>query len=363
MALPIAQGGGAGVAGLDSFLILPVQRLMRYKLLLERIVSLTDDQEGFLNLQEALAAVCDTIDAINDSTPLACTSGLAPSDSVQWSGSGSLERRRRSGDGGGWTWGGGISVVVAGAVGLGLAWGVLRLLRDREHTAFRLRELEITAEAAQQVAAAERLRAEQAAAAVETAKQTTKTVGAATAGAVAVAALLLLSDERVKCRVRRVGLSPSGLAVCRFAYCWAPDQEWEGVMAQDVLRVRALQCHGGSDDDGWAMLGGGGNRNSNSATPASAHPQTCHQSGCTGTEACGLPDGQTVHLVKDIVKTRALAGTGLLLQVQAAEAAAERGCIHLPRDLLVVDYSRIDVLPRRVSQHTLETCGGAAVRA
>ena len=79
-------------------------------------------------------------------------------------------------------------------------------------------------------------------------------------------------------------------------------------------------------------------------------------------EACGVPDGQTVHLAKDIVGMRALAGTGLLLQVQAAEVAAESGCIHLPRDLLVVDYSRIDVVPRRVSQHTLEICGGAAAR-
>ena len=56
---------------LDFFLILPVQRLMRYKLLLQRIVSLCDgvDAQAFLDLQTALAAVEETIDAINDETP------------------------------------------------------------------------------------------------------------------------------------------------------------------------------------------------------------------------------------------------------------------------------------------------------
>jgi hypothetical protein len=54
---------------------------------------------------------------------------------------------------------------------------------------------------------------------VQASKETTKTVGAATLGAVAIGAMLLLSDERVKVNVRRVGTSPSGIPIHRFAYC------------------------------------------------------------------------------------------------------------------------------------------------
>ncbi len=329
MSLPRAQGGGAGGAGLDFYLILPVQRLMRYKLLLERIVSLTDDEGAFLNLQTALGAVCDTIDAINDSTPLVDTSGLTPADSLRWSVSGTPDRRREVA--GAWTWGGGIGIVVAGAVGLGVAWGLFRLLRDREQTELRLRELQITAETAEQLAAAERLRAEQAASAVQQAKETTKTVGAATAGAVAVAALLLLSDERVKCRVRQVYFSPSGLPVYRYAYRWAPEHEWEGVIAQEVLRVRALQRQTEAKEAGWVMLGGG-------IEPVSAGCSASYQSGC-------LPAGLGVHLVKDVLESAAVADTTLLHQTQAACRLAG---VQMPEDLLAVDYSKIDVVPRRV---------------
>lgn len=42
---------------LDFFLILPVQRLMRYKILLQRIVTLTQDQKAFLDLQVLLLSL------------------------------------------------------------------------------------------------------------------------------------------------------------------------------------------------------------------------------------------------------------------------------------------------------------------
>jgi hypothetical protein len=36
---------------------------------------------------------------------------------------------------------GGAAVFVAGVVGVGMAWGLMRLLREREHSVFRLKEL------------------------------------------------------------------------------------------------------------------------------------------------------------------------------------------------------------------------------
>jgi hypothetical protein len=66
---------------------------------------------------------------------------------------------------------------------------------------------------------------------------------------VAIAALLLLSDERLKIKVRRVDTSASGLPIYRYAYWWAPDEEWLGVLAQDVLRIQQLQLHGPAPAD------------------------------------------------------------------------------------------------------------------
>jgi hypothetical protein len=61
------------------------------------------------------------------------------------------------------------------------------------------------------------------------------------ATAATAAALVLLSDERLKIKVRRVD---TGLPIYRYAYWWATDEEWLGVLAQDVLRIQQPQLHG-----------------------------------------------------------------------------------------------------------------------
>ena len=119
-------------------------------------------------------------------------------------------------------------MIFASVLGLGAVWGLMRLMRERAHSGFRIQELTLTAEAASAAAASERLKTEQAMAAAqlalataEASKQTTNTVSAVTLSAVAVA-FLLLSDERVKVNVRRVATSPSGIPIYHFAYCMSP---------------------------------------------------------------------------------------------------------------------------------------------
>ena len=55
-----------------------------------------------------------------------------------------------------------LTCTCIGLLGLGMAWGVSKLLRERAHSHFRIKELELTAEAAELLAAAERLKTEQA---------------------------------------------------------------------------------------------------------------------------------------------------------------------------------------------------------
>jgi len=52
----------------------------------------------------------------------------------------------------------------------------------------------------------------------------------------ATTALLFLSDLRTKRNIRYIRRSPRGLKVYRYSYCWDPAEEYEGVMAQDLLQ-------------------------------------------------------------------------------------------------------------------------------
>ena len=54
-----------------------------------------------------------------------------------------------------------LTCTCIGLWGLGVVWGVSKLLRERAHSHFRIKELELTAEAAGLLAAAERLKTEQ----------------------------------------------------------------------------------------------------------------------------------------------------------------------------------------------------------
>ena len=78
-------------------------------------------------------------------------------------------------------------------------------------------------------------KAAQAQAETAKAQEATKVVGVSTAGAVALAAIFLFSDARLKTRVKKIGRSDSGLSVYSFVYCWDPQVTWQGVLAQVSL--------------------------------------------------------------------------------------------------------------------------------
>eukprot|EP00287_Rhodomonas_sp_CCMP768_P024935 CAMPEP_0202843756 /NCGR_PEP_ID=MMETSP1389-20130828/65285_1 /ASSEMBLY_ACC=CAM_ASM_000865 /TAXON_ID=302021 /ORGANISM="Rhodomonas sp., Strain CCMP768" /LENGTH=301 /DNA_ID=CAMNT_0049520935 /DNA_START=114 /DNA_END=1019 /DNA_ORIENTATION=+ len=226
----IAEGVGDDAA-LGAYLILPVQRLMRYKLLLESIVHQTPEKgaepEEFNDLQEALAAVTDTVDKINDASPETLQrAGKAKSNST---------RRRRRGPST-------ASMVVAGAVGLATVAAAFYYLREKQAALLRLQELNVQEQTARHVKELEAIKAQVAAAEAARirahaeatkAQETTKVVSAV--GLLSAAAVLLLSDRRLKTRIQRLRTSPRGLGVYRFSYVWEPDVQWEGVMAQDLI--------------------------------------------------------------------------------------------------------------------------------
>lgn len=232
----ISEGVGDDAA-LNAYLILPVQRLMRYKILLEAIVHRTPetgaDPQEFKDLQEALAAVTDTVDKINDSQPETLKRA-------------SLSSRRRRQDRVTTT-----SVIVAGAVGIAAIGMVYYYFREKNTTMLRLQELTAAEQAARhareleairaQVAAAEAMQANAQLEATK-AQETTKVISALGLST-AMAAVLLLSDCRLKTRVARCATSRTGLPIYRFAYVWDPATLYEGVMAQDLLARNDAASH------------------------------------------------------------------------------------------------------------------------
>eukprot|EP00281_Chroomonas_sp_CCMP1168_P017528 CAMPEP_0206218876 /NCGR_PEP_ID=MMETSP0047_2-20121206/4026_1 /ASSEMBLY_ACC=CAM_ASM_000192 /TAXON_ID=195065 /ORGANISM="Chroomonas mesostigmatica_cf, Strain CCMP1168" /LENGTH=414 /DNA_ID=CAMNT_0053641395 /DNA_START=45 /DNA_END=1289 /DNA_ORIENTATION=- len=244
------KGVGEDHEPIEYFLILPVQRLMRYKLLLDQIVQHTPDRESeeFGELQAALAAVNETVDAINDKQ--SCTE-------ADWRGEASVPAQRRALV---WTVAGGVVAVVT--VGLA-AWGVrewtkhlaqLRIERlqvqealqqAKVHEAKAELAIELAAKASAELA---QTRAEKAL--LESAAG--YTLAGVAASAVSLAGFFLLSDVRTKRGTTYLRTSPRGVRVYSYTYVWEPSVVWEGALAQELL------AQGGAHADAVVELGGPG---------------------------------------------------------------------------------------------------------
>mmetsp|Transcript_4330 Transcript_4330/g.15824 ORF Transcript_4330/g.15824 Transcript_4330/m.15824 type:complete len:191 (-) Transcript_4330:81-653(-) len=127
-------------------------------------------------------------------------------------------------------------VVQTGTIVLVLAGISAVVVLTKAKNQIRLQELQLAH-------ATEKLRAEQAMAAAEVARAQAEASREATKihivwglATAATTALLFLSDVRTKQNIRYMRRSARGVKIYRYSYCWDPTQEYEGVMAQDLLQ-------------------------------------------------------------------------------------------------------------------------------
>ena len=179
-----------------------------------------------------------------------------------------------------------------------------------------------------------------------------------------------------------MGTSRAGLAVYRYAYAWAPEIEWEGVLAQDLLgggpgrsiSGAARSISGAGRSISGAQAGGdasatAGARSSGASVTAEAAVTAVTAGGAAGA-VCLFPEAmrraggaggeflfwrETLAQAERWVRGgRARVGDAFVPHASGPHPAIPAIPASVPspelrlEDLLVVDYARLDVFPRRI---------------
>ena len=181
--------------------------------------------------------------------------------------------------------------------------------------------------------------------------------------------------------MRRGGARRAGLAVYRYAYAWAPEIEWEGVLAQDLLGGgpgRSISGAGrsisGAQAGGDASAAAGARSSGASVTAVTAEAAvTAVTAGGAAGAVCLFPEAmrraggaggeflfwrETMAQAERWVRGgRARVGDASVPHASGPHPAipaipAIPASVPSPElrleDLLVVDYARLDVFPRRI---------------